>query len=157
LYKFPIFVQFQAYIFYLYSNIIYSNSGLHLKAHFHYYVRRLRRVDESMMSSRISPPGLGELSRRFGDTVVSIFKEVESGYQHIDGDALEDGDHSVSETSGQLTHTRRRYPRRHHWFTFIIIQCLHYLFLETKIYKYSINLINKHSPTRLPRLRTADV
>jgi hypothetical protein len=29
-----------------------------------------------MMSSMISPPGVGELSRRFGDTVVSIFKGI---------------------------------------------------------------------------------
>jgi hypothetical protein len=40
------------------------------------FVRRLRWVDESMMSSRISPPVVGELSRRFGDTVVFIFKGI---------------------------------------------------------------------------------
>jgi hypothetical protein len=38
------------------------------------FVRRLRRVDESTMSSRISPPGVGELSRRFEDTVLTRIK-----------------------------------------------------------------------------------
>jgi hypothetical protein len=74
-------------------------------------------VDESMMSSRTSPPGVGELSRRFKEAelfLLSVYIEVEFGYRHIDGDALENGDQSVSETSGQLTRTRRRYPRRHH-------------------------------------------
>jgi hypothetical protein len=33
-------------------------------------------VDASTTSSRISPPGVGELSRRFGDTLVSIFKGI---------------------------------------------------------------------------------
>jgi hypothetical protein len=93
-------------------------------------VRRLRRVEESTTSSRISPPGVGELSRRFGNTMVSIFKEngaplrdvhpqhppvykeVNSKVRHIDGDALEDGDHNVPEMSGQLTQARQRYTRR---------------------------------------------
>jgi hypothetical protein len=29
-----------------------------------------------MMSSRVLPPGVGELSRRFGDTLVSILKGI---------------------------------------------------------------------------------
>jgi hypothetical protein len=29
-----------------------------------------------MMSSRISPPGVGELSRRFGDTLASLIKGI---------------------------------------------------------------------------------
>jgi hypothetical protein len=33
-------------------------------------------VDESITSSRRSLPGVGELSRRFGDTMVSIFKGI---------------------------------------------------------------------------------
>jgi hypothetical protein len=36
----------------------------------------LRRVDESTTSSRISPPGVGQMSRCFGDTVVSIFRGI---------------------------------------------------------------------------------
>jgi hypothetical protein len=48
------------------------------------------------MSSRISPPGVSELSRRFEDTVVSIFKSTS-----VEG-CLENGDKSPTPGGNNL-------------------------------------------------------
>jgi hypothetical protein len=59
-----------------------------------------QRVEESAMSSGMSPPDVGEVS------------EVYLG-NHDEDNILENGSQSASETSGQLAHIRRRHLRRY--------------------------------------------
>ena len=79
---------------------------------------RPRRVQESRASWGISPPDVGELSRRFEGAMAFIVKGgvsiVRCQLELIDdGDTtLKNEGHSAFETSGQLTHIRRRYPPR---------------------------------------------